>query len=262
MVRGNIRQIFTLSLASLLLVACASTGQNQYAAGNLQINDPFEETNRAVFAFNKAVDKAVVHPLITGYRTVVPQPARSGVTNFLTNLKSPVTFANQLLQGDLNGAKDVFLRATINTLIGVGGLFDVAGYEGIEYETEDFGQTLGVWGIGHGPYLVVPLLGPSSLRDYTGYAVDSFADPLRWYLFNIDREGLYYTRLGAEYFDLRNSLMDVLQDLEASSIDYYAAVRSTYYQSRDALVKDQIKSPTDSPAITYDEYEFPDYGDF
>ena len=110
---------------------------------------------------------------------------------------------------------------------------------GLPYEQEDFGQTLAVWGVGHGPYLVVPFLGPSSLRDYAGYAVDTFADPLRWYLHNIDEEGWYYAKLGADYIDLRESLIDVLKDLEASSIDYYAAVRSTYVQRREALVNDQ-----------------------
>jgi phospholipid-binding lipoprotein MlaA len=227
--------------AGLALASCASSDVQ-----NAEIADPFEGTNRAVFAFNNAVDDAVIHPVVEGYRTVVPKPGRLGLRNFLRNLKSPVTFANQMLQGDLNGAGDVVVRTTVNTLIGVGGIIDVAGSEGLKYEQEDFGQTLAVWGVGHGPYIVVPFLGPSSLRDYTGYAVDTFADPLRWYLHNIDEEGWYYAKLGADYLDLRESLMDVLKDLESSSIDYYAAVRSTYVQRREALVNDQ--APTAVPA--------------
>ncbi len=240
-------------LASFVLASCSSTSEHPVMAGDIIISDPLEENNRRVFAFNSAVDKAVIHPVVKGYRTVVPKPARSGLTNFLRNLKSPITFANQVLQGDVEGATNVVLRAVVNTLVGVGGLFDVAGYEGIEYEPEDFGQTLAVWGVDHGPYLVVPFLGPSSMRDYAGYAVDSFADPVRWYLHNIEKESLYYAKAGADYLDLRHSFMDVLEDLEASSIDYYAAVRATYYQRREALVNDE--DPSAAPA-------FPSYDDF
>lgn len=240
------------AFATLFLTSCASSQQDPMIVGNTVVEDPFEGTNRSIFAFNAAVDDAVIHPIVKGYRAVVPKPARNGLRNFLRNLKSPVTMANQLLQGDLDGAGTVLVRASVNTLIGVGGLFDVAGAEGIEYESEDFGQTLAVWGVGHGPYLVVPFIGPSSLRDYTGYAVDSFADPLRFYLHNTDQDGLYYTKIALDYLDLRDSFMDVLEDLEASSIDYYAAVRSTYYQRREALVNDE--NPEQSSIPSFDEF--------
>ena len=235
MTRNNLAKFFMVSIAGIMLSACAATTTSEGA-----IYDPLENSNRTVFAFNKAVDKAVINPVIKGYRTVVPKPARNGVRNALRNLKRPVTLANEVLQGDVDGAGKVVLRAVVNTLVGVGGLFDVAGAEGYEYEQEDFGQTLAVWGVGHGPYLVVPIIGPSSARDYAGYFVDSFADPLRWYLFGHgDAEGWYYAKVGVEYLDLRESLMDVLNELERSSIDYYAAVRSTYYQRREALARDQ-----------------------
>lgn len=224
--------------AAFILSACTADQGDQVARGSMQIQDPFEEVNRVSFAFNEVVDETVIHPVVEGYQFVVPRPARNGFRNFLRNLRSPVIFANQALQGDVRGAGDVVLRATINTLVGVGGVFDVAGSEGIRYEPEDFGQTLAVWGVGHGPYLVVPVLGPSSLRDYAGYAIDSFADPLRWYLHNIDEEEWYYAKLGGDYLVLREELIDVMKDLKASSIDYYAAVRSTYYQRRAAMVRD------------------------
>lgn len=251
---GKTSIILVMSVLScLFLASCSSTAEHPIMAGDIIIDDPLENHNRRIFAFNAAVDNAVIHPIVEGYRAVVPSPGRTGVRNFLRNIKSPVTFANQVLQGDLPGAKDVVLRAVINSLVGLGGLFDVAGSEGIEYEPEDFGQTLAVWGVGHGPYMVVPFLGPSSIRDYAGYAVDSFADPLRWYLHNIDEEGIYYAKVGLEYLDLRESLIDVLEDLESSSIDYYAAVRATYYQRRDALIRDE--DPESAPA-------FPSYDDF
>ncbi len=255
--KNKITNLVLVLSASFMLVSCASTQNGPIMAGSLEIHDPLEGMNRGVFAFNEVVDDALIHPVVEGYRTVVPKPARSGLTNFLRNLKSPMTFANQVLQGDIDGAGDVLVRAAVNTLVGLGGLFDVAGYEGLKYESEDFGQTLGVWGVGHGPYLVLPFLGPSSLRDYAGYAVDSFADPLRWYLHNIDREELYYAKLGADYLDLRTSLIDVLQDLEESSIDYYAAVRSTYYQRRDALVNDRSGTVASPPA--FPEFDDEDY---
>ncbi len=244
-----------IAASALVLAGCASSSlepQNDGLYGQ-QIEDPFEEYNRSIFAFNSAFDDVVIHPVIKSYRAVVPEPARKGVSNFLSNLKAPVRLANQILQGDTQGAGDEAVRTVVNTLIGIGGLIDVAGHEGLKQEQEDFGQTLGVWGVGHGPYLVVPIIGPSSLRDYAGYAVDSFADPLRWYLFNTDQEGLFYAKAGADYLDLRNSLMDVLQELEASSIDYYAAVRSTYVQRRAALVRDEA-------AADYSmDYDIPEY---
>lgn len=244
MTRNNLATILLVAGASLVLGACSTN--SEYREGSL--SDPFESSNRTIFAFNKAVDKAVIHPVVKGYRFIVPEPGRKGLRNFLRNLKSPVTLANEVLQGDVDGAGKVVLRAVVNTLVGAGGLFDVAGREGYEYEQEDFGQTLGAWGVGHGPYLVLPILGPSSARDYAGYIVDSFADPLRWYLFNIDKEGWYYAKVGVEYLDLRESLVDVLEELEKSSIDYYAAVRSTYYQRREALVRDQMATAGDAGA--------------
>jgi phospholipid-binding lipoprotein MlaA len=244
MTKNNLATILLVAGTSLVLGACSTN--SEYREGSM--TDPFESSNRTIFAFNKAVDKVVIHPVVKGYRFIVPEPGRKGLRHFLRNLKSPVTLANEVLQGDVDGAGKVVLRAVVNTLVGVGGVFDVAGAEGYEYEQEDFGQTLGAWGVGHGPYLVLPILGPSSARDYAGYIVDSFADPLRWYLFNIDEEGWYYAKVGVEYLDLRESLVDVLEELEKSSIDYYAAVRSTYYQRREALVRDDMSTPDDTGA--------------
>lgn len=248
-------KIVLVALTGVLLTGCSHAGKEPIMEGDLVIHDPFEESNRRVFAFNQAFDHAIMNPFLEGYRTITPKPARTGLRNFLRNLRSPVTFANQLMQGDLKGAGTVFVRAAVNSTLGLGGLVDLAGHEGIAYETEDFGQTLGVWGIDHGPYMVVPFIGPSSMRDYTGYFADSMMDPLRWYLFNIHEEPLYYAKVGADYIDLRDSLMDVLKELEASSIDTYASVRSTYYQQREALVKDQTAQFTPPSIPDYDGEE-------
>lgn len=246
------------AIGCLFLASCASNKEQIYV-GDIQVNDSFEQTNRMVFAFNDTVNDAVIHPVVRGYRMAVPSPARTGMRNVLRTLRSPVNLGNQVLQGDAEGAGNVITRTIINVLIGVGGIFDVAGHEGIEYEVEDFGQTLAIWGVDHGPYLVLPLIGPSSLRDYTGYLVDGYADPLRWYLFNIEEKGIYYTKTGLSYLDLRESLIDVLEELEASSIDYYAATRSIYYQKRQALVEDRANGrANEAPEYS----EFPEYDDY
>jgi phospholipid-binding lipoprotein MlaA len=204
------------------------------------IADPFQGFNKAVFAFNDVADQALIRPIAQGYRAVVPRPARNGLRNFLRNLRAPVNLANEVLQGDVNGAGTVLTRTAINTFIGLGGIVDVAGMEGIPYDQEDFGQTLAVWGIGHGPYMVLPVLGPSSLRDGTGLVVDMALDPLNWYFYNVrpENEGWQYARLAAEGIVRREELLDALDDLRRNSFDYYAAMRSAYVQRRAAMVRD------------------------
>lgn len=227
-----------LSAVLTVLTACASTSATARSVDD-GISDPFEGYNRAVFAFNDAIDQNILLPITKGYRFVVPKPARTGVHNVLTNLKSPITIGNQLLQGDLDGAGDATVRMVVNTLIGVGGIFDVAGAEGIKDQPEDFGQTLAVWGVGNGPYIVPPLLPPASLRDHVGNMADMYADPVRLWLMNTEREGWHYTRSGLGMLDTRDQLMDVLADLKKNSIDYYATIRSTYYQKREAMIRDE-----------------------
>ncbi len=226
------------AFATLSLGGCTSSDSaNVVDSGNM-IYDPYEEYNRAVTKFNLAVDHAVIYPVLEGYRTITPKPARNGLQNVMKNLRSPVNLINQLLQGDLAGAHDVIVRAIINSTVGIGGLFDVAGYEGIPYESEDFGQTLAVWGVGNGPYIVMPFFGASNLRDYTGLLADSAMDPLNWYLHNTDKEGLSYALSGTNYLLLRDSLYDSMKDMEQSNFDYYAAVRSAYYQYRKSAILD------------------------
>ncbi len=234
---------------SSFLVLAVTLGLSACAAPNTasEISDPFEAKNRAVHGFNQVVDKAVAEPLAKGYRAAVPTPARKGVKNFLRNLKTPTLLANELLQGDISGAGNVVTRASVNTFIGLGGIFDVAGHEGIEYEYEDFGQTLAVWGVGHGPYLVAPFFGPGSIRDYTGLAVDSFADPLNRWMFNTGTDTLVYVRTATTFIDTRESLLDVLSDLRNNSIDYYATLRSVYVQNRNNLITDGEASAASLP---------------
>ena len=243
----NISKRFVLSclfvcmfctFSALSLSGCASS-ENAHVvdSGNI-IYDPYEEYNRAMTKFNLTVDHALIYPVLEGYRTITPEPARNSLQNVMKNLRSPINLINQLLQGDWSGAHDVIIRALVNSTVGVGGLFDVAGYEGIPYESEDFGQTLAVWGIGDGPYIVMPFFGASNLRDYTGLLADSMMDPIYWYTHNVDKEDLYYAMGATNYLLLRDSLYDSMTDMEKSSFDYYAAIRSAYYQFRKSAILD------------------------
>lgn len=252
-VAGSQRRIartLVIGLSLLTLTSCASHQDPSLTGG---IADPFEGMNRAVFAFNEGADAIILKPIAEGYRFVIPKPARTGVRNALRNLKSPVTFGNEVLQGDIDGAAKVLTRAAINSLIGVGGLFDVAGYEGIEYEEEDFGQTLGVWGIGHGPFMIAPIMGPGSFRDFSGRVVDTVMDPLYWWLSNTDQEEWLYARMGVQAVSTREELLDVLSELKMGAIDYYATIRSVYVQNRAALVAD--RDPNDAFFNDIPDYE-------
>ncbi len=242
---ADTKKFSTLALAVLAvftLSGCASSADGEIA-------DPIEGVNRGIFKFNDVVDTAVLEPVARGYRAGVPQPARKGVRNFLQNLKSPIVIGNNLLQGDLPGAGDATTRLFANSLFGFAGLVDVAGMEGVKYQEEDFGQTLGKWGLGHGPYLVLPLFGPSSVRDTAGMVVDGYADPIRIWLTNTNNEGWYYARAGVSAVDKREELLDVIADLRKNSIDYYAAMRSTYAQRRAALLNDEDAASVNIPDI-------------
>lgn len=242
------KKLGLLALASVLIaVSGCSSQESSYG----QINDPAENINRKIFAFNDALDTAIMRPIAKSYRWAVPQPIRMNVRNFLRNLKTPVIMGNELLQGDVEGFAGATMRGLINTTFGFGGIADVAGSAGIPYEPEDFGQTLAVWGLDHGAYMMIPLMGPSSLRDATGLAVDTFADPLRMWARNTDNEGWWYARVAAQALDSREELLDVLDGMKRDSIDYYAAMRSSYVQRREALVRDESAGSGDADIPEY-----------
>jgi phospholipid-binding lipoprotein MlaA len=241
-------------IGGLALTGCASTSSTTGEAGeDSAVYDPWEGYNRNAFEFNNALDQALAKPVVLVYRALLPQGVRNGIHNLLITLKSPLTLANQLLQGDLEGAGTVVARTTINTFTGLG-VLDNAGAGGLKHEPEDFGQTLAVWGVHSGPYLVLPFFDPSTVIDTAGIVVDSYADPLRIYLFNTDREALYYGRVATTLIDKRDRVNDALEDLRANSFDFYAAVRSAYFQHRNALINDQDPEDLAAPEIPdYDE---------
>jgi len=216
--------------ASLLVSACATKDPEAIAQ-----NDPWEPTNRAIFDFDIQIDHAVARPVAKFYRSAVPQPAREGIHNALTNLNSPVVFTNDVLQGDADKATDTFGRFVINSTVGVAGLVDMAAKMGIPGHDNDFGITLGKAGAAEGSYLVLPFVGPKPPRDLVGTGVDIAADPLTYMSWN--NSTLYMmVRAGLGVLDERAANIDVVQQIERSSIDFYATTRSLYRQNRAAQI--------------------------
>ncbi len=212
----------------LLLAGCATDPNGA--------NDPYEQTNRSVFDFDQKLDKYVISPSASAYVAVVPTPARTSIHNFLLNLDLPVTFVNDVLQGEVDRAGDTLGRLAINSTLGIGGLFDPATDFNIPYHKEDFGQTLGTWGVGEGPYLVLPFLGPDPPRDAAGQVVDIFFDPTTYVSI---RSHIWYSA-GRRYMsvvDLKSRNFDTLQNIERGSVDYYASVRSLYRQLRNNEIR-------------------------
>lgn len=191
-------------------------------------NDPLEIPNRMIFAFNEALDFMIIRPVAVTYRYIVPTGVRNTVRNFLRNLRTPVTLANDLFQGNLERAEITFTRFFINSTIGLLGLFDIAAESGFPHHEEDFGQTLGTYGAGEGFYLVLPVLGPSSLRDGTGRIVDIFLDPLTY----LAPQEFALGRAAATGVDYRSRNIEELDALKADALDFYARIRSLYRQYR------------------------------
>ena len=202
--------------------------------------DPIEPFNRAVFVFNKYVDMLLIKPVAKTYKYVLPSPVRTGVHNFLGNLASPVSLLNELLQGDFAGADIVVRRFVMNTIFGFGGVIDAADMHGVHaIAREDFGQTLGHWGVGAGPYIVLPILGPSNLRDVTGRVVDIFTDPLNLWAMGQDEDWLPITRAILSGIDTRVSLLGPYDDIMNNSVDPYSSFRSIYTQNRTYAIGDR-----------------------
>jgi phospholipid-binding lipoprotein MlaA len=245
-------RITTLGLllfADLLLSACAASKHAEATGG---FYDPFEKTNRKIFAFNQKVDRHVIVPAAKAYNKALPAPARDSIRDFFRNLNGLVIFANDTLQARFKDAGKTFARFTVNSTLGIAGFVDLAGRWGLPYHDNDFGVTLGVWGVGPGPYLVVPVLGPSDPRDLAGTAVDGYADP--WSHTASDQGYVWTPILGSaiDGIDTRARNIKTLADLERTSLDYYAAIRALYLQRRAALIRHEKNLPP-NPTLTLRE---------
>ncbi|MBT3551710.1 MAG: VacJ family lipoprotein [Rhodospirillaceae bacterium] len=227
-------RISVLVLSMFVLANCASAPENdpEALAEYNTINDPVEPANRGIFEFNMFLDRALFRPVTALYRTIAPETLREFIHNFLQNLRTPVILANDLLQGEPSRGGTTTMRFLINSTIGVVGFGDPATSMGFEQHDEDFGQTLAVWGAGEGPYFMIPIFGPSNPRDAVGKVVDFFLDPINWWAGKEGLDSVLWGRTVMSGIDTRDQLWDVLDDLEKSSIDFYASIRSLYRQRR------------------------------
>ena len=209
---------------------------------NQVVKDCFESVNRVTFAFNQGLDKIIFKPLAKGYRKL-PQPIRSGTSNVINNLGNVVTIPNNILQGQMKDASMNSLRLIINSTLGIAGIFDVASYYGIEKrDKEDYGQTLGTWGVGEGCYFILPVLGPTTVRDSIG-SLANVAGGDAWYNVTVANDTQYFNE--ADYYlsqllsgvDFRAKNLESFDSLENTSIDLYASIRSLYLQDRQRKIK-------------------------
>jgi len=213
---------------AVTLAGCATGPANPDA-------DPFEPFNRKMYAFNDGLDRAVLEPAAKGYRAVTNEPVRQGVSNFVSNLREPVTFANEVLQGRPVAAVGTLGRFVINTTLGIGGVFNPAEAVGIERNREDFGQTLGVWGVASGPYLVLPFINSTSPRDLGGTAVDALLNPINY----ADYDGSTAVNVGTRVLGVlsaREQAIETIKDVRDTQLDPYTTLRRFYIQNRDQQI--------------------------
>jgi phospholipid-binding lipoprotein MlaA len=228
------------------VVAAPAVASAQEAQG-----DPWEGLNRNLFAVHETVDKAVLGPVARGYRAITPQPVRHGVLNFLRNLRAPVIFVNDVLQGELGRAGTTAARFGLNTTVGIAGVFDPATSAGLERHDEDFGQTLAVWGVDTGPYLFVPLLGPTTVRDGAGRIVDIAFDPLTWAEFD-EADEVQLGRTILTGVAARELVIETVDDIRRDSLDPYVTIRTSYGLLRQSAIQN-------GPADVQDLPEFDDF---
>ena len=225
----------------------------------------FEKFSRGTLKLNQAFDKAIFKPIAKGYR-VLPQPIRTGTNNFVSNLRSLLSFSNNVLQGDLKSAGNTAGRFAINTTVGILGIFDPASKMGFEKKPrEDFGQTLGVWGAGPGCYFVLPVLGPTTTRDAAGLIGNVFIDPFYHLTHNsetdiiVGNENLsehnYYYYRGTDAVDFRSKNIESFESLEENSIDFYASLKSLYLQNRQQRILNSPISNRDSEDSDWEEID-------
>ncbi|MBJ58024.1 MAG: hypothetical protein CMP24_07295 [Rickettsiales bacterium] len=223
----------------LVLSNCAPIQNNKIVDKTIEAQDPWESLNRSTFAFNLAFDKYILAPLAKGYRIVLPDQVRTGIRNFLNNLTEPWTSINSVLQGDVSNAGKSVARFFVNSTVGLLGFIDVASKLGVERQKEDFGQTLAVHGTGSGPYLVIPFLGPSTVRDAMGKVIGFIGDPVTLALQRNDNDEWVWIGTALNGIDFREQNLEKIDNLNATSVDFYATLRSLYLERRNSMIRNE-----------------------
>lgn len=244
---------FSRALAAAVLVT-AITGCASVPPGAEDPRDPWQSYNRAMFSFNSDVDNAFIKPTAKAYRFVTPEPLDDGITNFFNNVADATSAVNNVLQFKLSRAGSDAGRVVVNSTVGFAGFFDVASNLGLPSYKEDFGQTLGYWGFNAGPYLVLPILGPSSVRDGFGWAGDIALDPF----FSINKNEVYWGFVALRVVDRRADLIDAGDLMEEAALDPYAFVRDAYLQRRRSLVHDGNPPSAQDEDVIWEEVESAD----
>ncbi len=254
---------FCLALASGAQAQLTGSGDPEELAKELEDADtqggaeadPWEGFNRKMFAVNDSLDSALMVPAARAYRAVTHKKQRKGIRNFIANLRTPVILVNDLLQGEFKRAGETAGRFVVNSTIGFGGMGDPAERLGIAQHSEDFGQTLAVWGVPSGPYVVLPFFGPSTMRDGVGAGFDIALDPAIWVRTD---PAMYFrfTRTGVGVISSREPLIDPLADIKADSLDFYASIRSFYLQTRKREIENGRTNYEDLPDIgEFEEFD-------
>jgi len=254
MTSTRIRAALYLALLTASVAACAPPAARGLHNEVRPNDDPLQRVNRKVFWFNDQVDEHVLEPVARGWHWIAPAPVERSVANFFVNVRSPIVVANDLLQGKPKNAASDVARFVVNTTVGVAGFFDYATPLGLPQHVEDFGQTLGWWGLPAGPYLVLPLLGPSNPRDVVGLIADSAANIPAWFL---DWWILVPPRV-AEAVNTRALLLRQVDEAKRASFDYYVFLRDAYAQRRNALVNDRTEGTNiDQEELYYPQVDVP-----
>ena len=234
-----------LVLTTLIFTTNCSVNNSNIVDKTPEAEDPWENLNRGTFAFNQKFDKYLLAPLAKGYRLILPTEIRTGVRNILSNLSEPWSSINSALQGDFKNTGSTLARFVINSTIGILGIFDVAKEIGFEKQKEDFGQTLAVHGIGPGPYLMLPFLGPSTVRDAIGKVTSLYADPITLALERNNKDEWIWIGMALKGIDFREQNLEKIDNLNETSVDFYATLRSLYLERRNSMIRNQNIDETD-----------------
>jgi phospholipid-binding lipoprotein MlaA len=235
------RAFLFAGLLAVVLAGCATpppANDPEAVADFQQTNDPLEPTNRVFYAVNNGLDTVILRPAAQAYRFVVPGGVRTGIHNVLSNLGTPVQLSNDVLQGKPVRAGDTAMRFLINSTVGLVGVFDVATGWGYPNHDTDFGMTLANWGVPDGPFLFLPVLGPSNPRDFAGFGVDMAQDPFTWVGHTTALTVVNWTRFGLNALDSRERYLDPVDQIKKTALDPYATFRSLYRQHREGQIKE------------------------